>query len=122
MGSRRGPPADLNRRFGVARRLPKGSRVIYLKQKHSTHPSRKARDVHAAPKGELYDYVIEKCRIVELVRDDGQLVLRTPKGNLQVVSPDDPGLRPATLWERIRYRDRFAKAAAQAGKADASAS
>jgi hypothetical protein len=99
----------------VAKRLRQGSRVIYLKQKYSTHPSRKARDVHAAPKGELYDYVIEKCRVVETIRDDGQLVLRTPKGNLQVVRPDEPGLRAATLWERFRYRDRFAKAQAQAG-------
>jgi len=102
----------------MAKRYTQGARVIYLKQKHSTHPSRKARDVHAAPKGELYDYVIEKCRVVELVRTDQQLVLRTPKGNLQVVSPTDPGLRPATWIERFRYRSRFAKAAQLAGSTD----
>jgi hypothetical protein len=103
----------------MAKRYSQGARVIDLKQKHSTHPSRKARDIHAAPKGELYDYVIEKCRVVEMVREDQQLVLRTPKGNLQVVSPTDPGLRPATWLERFRYRNRFAKAAELAGSADA---
>lgn len=103
----------------MSNRYSPGARVIYLKQKYSTHPSRKARDVHAAPKGELYDYVIEKCRVVELVREDEQLVLRTPKGNLQVVSPTDPGLRPATWLERFRYRSRFAKAAELAGSSDA---
>jgi len=96
-------------------RYSQGARVIYLKQEHGTQPKRKARAVHAAAKGELYDYVIEKCRIVEEVREDLQLVLRTPKGNLQVVRPDDPGLRPATLLERFRYRSRFARAAQHAG-------
>jgi hypothetical protein len=96
-------------------RYSQGARVIYLKQEHGTQPKRKARDIHAAAKGELYDYVLEKCRIVEEVREDRQLVLRTPKGKLQVVRPDDPGLRPATLLERFRYRSRFARAARHAG-------
>ena len=43
------------------------------------------------------------------VQDDGKLLLKTRRGKTHVVEPSDPNLRHATLWDRLRYRTRFAE-------------
>ena len=38
---------------------------------------------------------------------DGTIELVTRRGKVHQVKADDPRLRPARLWERWMYRDRF---------------
>lgn len=84
-----------------------GDWVIYLKQKTSTSPGPRAEDVHPSPAGETYSYIVEKYWIVQQVQDDGKLQLRTRRGKLHVVSPDDPRLHRPRWWERWLLRSRF---------------
>jgi hypothetical protein len=86
-----------------------GDLVVFRRSKHTTHPGRRAQDVEATPHGDLYSYFVEKSWIVERVQDDGKLLLRTRRGKTHVVEPNDPNLRHATLWDRVRYRARFAE-------------
>lgn len=85
--------------------------VVYEKHKHGTHPGPRAHDVYPAPAGDYYDYLVSKYWVVEEVRPDSALVLRTPGGKLHHVSPNDPCLRPAKLRERLwlylRGRERL---------------
>jgi hypothetical protein len=41
------------------------------------------------------------------VRSDGHLVLVTRRGKQHDVEATDPRLRPASLWERLFYKQRF---------------
>jgi hypothetical protein len=91
------------------RQYKPGDFVVVRRIKHSTHPGRRAQDVDAAPRGDLYNYFVEKSWIVERVQEDGTLLLKTRRGKTHVVEPSDPNLRHATLWDRIRYRKRFAE-------------
>jgi len=43
------------------------------------------------------------------VEAEGRLLLRTRRGKTHVVEPNDPNLRHATFWDRVRYRKRFAE-------------
>jgi hypothetical protein len=54
---------------------------------------------------------VKKYWIVDEIRNDGQLVLVTPKGKKRVKTSNDPQLRRASFWDRIRYRQRFVSAA-----------
>jgi hypothetical protein len=85
-----------------------GDLVIFCRTKSTTHPGRRAQNVQATKHGDLYSYVIEKSWIVENVQADGSLMLRTRRGKRHVVAPSDPNLRHATIWDRLRYRARFA--------------
>jgi hypothetical protein len=85
----------------------KGDWVVYCKAKCTTHPGPRARDIHAAANGDSYFYSVEKCWLVERVLADGNLLLRTRRGKNHVIARDDPKLRIATLWDRIRYRTQF---------------
>jgi hypothetical protein len=38
---------------------------------------------------------------------DGKLLLKTRRGKTHVIAANDPNLRHATLWDRIRYRAHF---------------
>lgn len=84
-----------------------GDRVIYCKSKCTTHPGRRARDVFAAANGDTYVYSVEKCWVVVDVRIDGTLLLQTRRGKTHLIEPNDPKLRRATLWDRLRYRSQF---------------
>lgn len=84
-----------------------GDWVIYRKQKSSTTPGPRAENVHAAQKGNLYRYTVDKFWVVEGLGDNGQLLLRTRRGKRHSVAPDDPALRKAKVWERWIYRNRF---------------
>ena len=50
---------------------------------------------------------VDQFWLVDEVCDDGTLVLRTRRGQQHVVEENDSRLRPASWWERIRYRKRF---------------
>ncbi|EMI53197.1 hypothetical protein [Rhodopirellula sallentina] len=84
-----------------------GDWVIYTKQKSSTSPGPRAENVHAASKGNLYRYTVEKYWIIDSVGDNGTLVLRTRRGKRHEVSADDLNLRKARIWERWIHSSRF---------------
>ena len=63
--------------------------------------------IRASRKGEGYTYLVEKFWIVTQVLSDGNLILETRRGKTHLVEKSDPNLRRATVWDRLRYRDRF---------------
>ena len=86
-----------------------GDLVVFRRNKQTTHPGRRAREVQATTHGDNYSYFIEKSWIVVEVLSDGKLLLQTRRGKTHVVGADDSNLRHATLWDRLRYRSRFAQ-------------
>lgn len=84
-----------------------GDEVVFQVEKHSVSPGPRAKNVYAAPKGEFYNYSVDKFWRVEDVLGDGQLTLVTRRGKRHIVSANDARLRKATLWERIAHRRRF---------------
>ena len=88
-------------------RFSAGDWVVYRKSKRSTTPGPRAQGVVASTKGEKYSYVVDKYWVVECIEDNGELVLRTRRGKLHRVSPDDANLRHAGLIEKLLYRNRF---------------
>lgn len=93
-----------------ARTLGAGDLVVYRKDKHGTHPGRRASGVQPSPRGETYDYHVDKFWIVE--RRTGDTVhVRTPGGKHHELRLDDPRLRRPTLrewlWLRTRGRERL---------------
>ena len=92
-----------------------GDWVIYRKQKFSTSPGPRAKQVLPATQGETYSYFVEKFWVVADVLDDGQLLLRTRRGKNHTVTPDDPWLRRARWWERWLYGNRFRSIEAASG-------
>lgn len=85
-----------------------GDLVVYAKTKFGRRPGPRARSIWPVPQGEGYSYIVDKLWLVVGRRSDGRLVLRTPRGKLRVVAPDDSCLRRATLLERLRFRGRLA--------------
>ena len=92
-------------------RLRERELVVYQKHKHGTHPGPRAHDLRPAALGDVYDYVVDKFWIVEEVRADSLVSLRTPGGKRHQVSSDDPSLRPVNwrelVWLWCRDRDRL---------------
>jgi hypothetical protein len=86
-----------------------GDLVVFRRHKHTTHPGRRAQDVEATAHGDSYSYFVEKSWIVERVQEDGRLLLKTRRGKTHDVDPSDANLRHATLFDRLRYRKRFAE-------------
>ncbi|MCM2372237.1 hypothetical protein [Aporhodopirellula aestuarii] len=84
-----------------------GDWVIYRKQKSSTSPGPRAENIHAAPRGNLYRYTVEKFWVIDSVGDDGTLLLRTRRGKRHQVAADDPLLHKARFWERWIHSNRF---------------
>ncbi|MEX0726377.1 MAG: hypothetical protein WD065_08915 [Planctomycetaceae bacterium] len=84
-----------------------GDWAIYRKQKFSTSPGPRAKDVVPATGGEMYVYFVEKYWIVSEVLGNGQLLLRTRRGKQHTVSVNDPGLRRPRWWERFFFGNRF---------------
>jgi hypothetical protein len=84
-----------------------GDWVIYRKQKSSTVPGPRATNVHAASKGNLYRYTVDKFWVIDSIENDGTLQLRTRRGKRHRVAQDDPQLRKARIWERWLHRSRF---------------
>ncbi len=92
-----------------------GDLVVFRRRKHTTHPGRRVQDVEATAHGDLYSYFVEKSWIVERVQADEKLLLKTRRGKTHVVDPVDANLRHASLWDRLRYRTRFAELRGSAG-------
>lgn len=84
-----------------------GDWAIYRKQKTSTTPGPRAANVRPSEKGDEYRYWVDKYWIVESVLESGELQLCTRRGKRNVVSVDDPFLRPPGWWERLLFRRRF---------------
>lgn len=84
-----------------------GDWVVFRRMKHTTHPGQRARDVHATAHGDEYNYFVDKFWVVVEVQDDGRLLLKTRRGKTHTVGADDPNLRRANWWDRLRYRARF---------------
>lgn len=84
-----------------------GDWVIFQKTKFSTHPGPRAKNIHPARLGDQYTYTVEKFWVVEEVREDGTLLLKTRTGKTNVLPESDRRLRKPNFWERRKYRNRF---------------
>ena len=84
-----------------------GVPIVYRVVETSTCPGSDARDIHPAQRGELYYYLTYKYWRVEEVRPDGSIVALTPLMEHHYLRRDDPNLRKANLFERLRYAARF---------------
>ncbi len=81
--------------------------MIYAMPKRSRHPGPRARSIHPAQMGDDYNYVVDKFWIVQELVGDDQVLLRTRRGKTRIVRLEDPLLRKARWWERLRFRNRF---------------
>ena len=84
-----------------------GDRVVYRAQKYSASPSPQAREVNPSESGENYTYVVDKYWTVCSIINDSKIEICTRRGKRRVIERDDPGLRKATIVEKLRYRRRF---------------
>ena len=87
--------------------LQEGDVVVYLKKKASNKPGTRARQIYPAPGGDTYSYLVEKFWTVEDVLENGQIVVTTRRGKHHRLQIDDPNLRKAGLWKRLRNWSRF---------------
>lgn len=87
--------------------LKPGDPVIYTMPKQSTAPGPRAQNIVPAPRGDTYVYHVEKFWVVDEVRDDGKVLLRTRRGKSHLIDMNDPRLRRPRWWERLLYRHRF---------------
>ena len=83
------------------RAFEKGDRVVFRKAKFTPHPGQRAQKIRPTANGDDYCYVVEKFWIV------ANVMLPTRRGKTHVIDAQDPNLRHATLWDRIRHRAHF---------------
>lgn len=91
----------------MAFEFKRGDVVVFARQKHSTSPGPRAKDVTPASAGDTYTYVVDKYWLVAGQTDSGELQLLTRTGKQHLIAADDFRLRRPTLWERIFRRHRF---------------
>lgn len=84
-----------------------GDRVVYTKDKHSTHPGPRARDIFPSTQGEDYRYSVDKYWTVSSVVDEDTIEVMTRRGKRHLVNVRDPHLRKASLRERLFLKARF---------------
>jgi len=84
----------------------RGDPVIFTKTKFSVHPGPRAEDVTPASHGESYSYLVKKFWTV-IDNTEDRLLVQTRRGKRHWINLDDPALRPPTLWEQFKYRERF---------------
>ena len=84
-----------------------GDRVIYHKAKWSEHPTVRARDLHPAVAGDAYAYTVAKYWTVSAVPDARTVEVITRRGKVHQLRVDDPLLRKANVWQRVRHWRRF---------------
>ncbi len=87
-------------------RFSTGDRVIYRREKHSTNPGPRAKNIDPAPLGEFYSYEVDKFWAVKAVEPTA-VVLITRRGKTHKVNVTDPRLRRANWWERFFYSEKF---------------
>ena len=97
---------SLGRHF-LRRGLRVGVPIIYRMVESSTRPDPEAWDVHPAPRGDFYYYLMSKYWRIEKVQADGWIVAVTPLMEHHYLRWDDPNLRKANFLERLRYAARF---------------
>lgn len=90
-----------------------GDWVIYRKQKHSSSPGPRAREISPEPRGEEYSYLVDKFWVVVQVESE-EVTLVTRRGKRHHVRAGDPRLRVANWWEKLFYRHKFPSLADQA--------
>jgi len=78
-----------------------GDRVVFTRDKHTTTPGPRAKNVVATPHGEMYEYQVDKYWLVIGIQADGQLVLKTRRGKHHSFPASDPRLRKASFLERL---------------------
>lgn len=90
----------------MLRGFRRGDVVVVARQKYSTSPGPRARDVSPASSGDSYSYIVDKFWIVKSCQDR-ELRLLTRTGKEHVISADDFRVRKPTLWERLFVRHKF---------------
>lgn len=96
------------------KKFNRDDRVVYTRDKYTSSPGPRAKNVVAAPNGESYQYQVDKFWIVSDIRSDGRLVLQTRTGKTHLAAPDDPRLRKASWYERIFRAAQFPSSSALA--------
>jgi hypothetical protein len=89
------------------RQFQRGDFVIYRKTKRAPRPGPRARDIIPSEHGDDYAYCVDKFWVVTDVRSTGELVVRTRRGKVHVMSADDPNLRRAGWLARLIFGPRF---------------
>jgi hypothetical protein len=85
----------------MATRYHAGDRVVFTRDKYSSSPSPRAKNIVACPNGESYQYQVDKFWVVVEVRPGGELLVVTRRGKTHVIQADNPQLRKASLLERL---------------------
>ncbi len=93
----------------MLRRFRRGDVVVVARQKFSTSPGPRAREVSPASSGDTYSYIVDKYWLVKSC-EDGELRLLTRTGKEHVIPADDFRVRKPTIWERLFARSRFPSA------------
>ena len=84
-----------------------GDWVIYRKTKFSSLPGPRARNVAASESGDGYAYNVDKYWVVTSVLPDGAVRVMTRRRKQLEFASQDPNLRRASWWARLRHRRRF---------------
>ena len=90
----------------MLRRFRRGDVVVVARQKHSTSPGPRAREVTPASSGDTYSYIVDKFWLVKSA-ENGDLRLLTRTGKEHVIAADDFRVRKPSLWERLFFRNKF---------------
>ncbi len=91
----------------MQKRFRIGDRVVFTRDKHTTKPGPRAKNVFATPHGETYEYQVDKFWVVAEIQNDAEIVLQTRRGKRHSVQATDPRLRKASFWERLLHAGRF---------------
>lgn len=91
----------------MVNRFSVGDRVVYVRDKVSERPGKRAKNVFPAPHGETYTYEVEKYWLVDQILNEDQVVVRTRRGKLHTIPTSDPRLRKARWWEKFFLASRF---------------
>ncbi|MCA9134266.1 MAG: hypothetical protein KDA45_13955 [Planctomycetales bacterium] len=103
----------------MAARFRPGDKIVYTRDKCSTRPTPRAKNVVAARRGESYHYQVDKYWVVADVMNDGNLLVKTRRGKELLVAATDPRLRKASLLERLFKADQFPHGEPQPGPSSA---
>ncbi|MEM7453223.1 MAG: hypothetical protein AAF456_02600 [Planctomycetota bacterium] len=84
-----------------------GSPVIYCKTKFSPDPGPRAKNISPSRSGDSYGYCVEKQWLVVEKTTAGTVIVKTRRGKRIEIDENDPNLRAATWFDRLRYIGRF---------------
>lgn len=84
-----------------------GDKVVYKKQKNSTSPGPRAKDIQPANFGEEYWYSVDKYWLVVNVNEDQTIDVVTRRGKRHRLEPNDQRLRHSAWWEKLIFGTRF---------------